>query len=112
MSDKHIIKILERMKLELKKEISKTDSEINYRPTSELLDVHQEFGELLAKYKGKDRLKDAFIKKVNELSDRENKAKRRMKHYDPAEYGDLITKKVELESELSEVMRMLYYLQR
>lgn len=69
--NKLIIKELEKIKVKFDKQLIQKKHELNHRPGTELVDVHNEFSELLKNCKGEQRHTKEFASKINKLHARE-----------------------------------------
>ena len=81
---------------------------MNNDPTRELIDVLTEFGDFLKETEGKDgaRTTKSAINLTNSLDVRQKKAEKRRLTWD---WSKLATKHMNIENELQEISKQLYY---
>lgn len=101
--------IIEKSILEINKRLTKLNEIIDAKPLSDLFEINDEFKTLLNENEGiEKRTSKEFNDKLNKLSEREKIAKKSLEKQ--KDIISLIEQKVELESELEELKRELYYL--
>ncbi len=103
--------IIEKSILEIIKRLSKLNEIIDANPLSDLFEINDELKTLLNENEGiEKRTSKEFIDKINILSEREKIAKKSLEKQ--KDIVSLIDQKFELESELEELKRELYYLNK
>jgi hypothetical protein len=104
------LKLLEEIAIELDEERKKLQWEINNDPTQELIELHLEFNDWLKNTEGKNnRTSDENLVYIRSIECRKKQAEKRRRTYNS---NKLISKLVEIDSEIQEVNNQIYSLKQ